>query len=66
MVSVAVANNHRHALKLLKKKYRVKKMNDVIGILLHEYEANAYDAGTNLADMEEAQEQIFSEGKEDE
>lgn len=53
MVSVAIANNNRHALKLLKKKYKVSKMDDVIGKLLEQHESDAYKAGIMLADLEQ-------------
>ena len=60
MVSVALANDNRHALKLLKKKYQVGTMDDVVRLLLARHESQAFHAGTRMADVEQAQQSIIA------
>lgn len=66
MTNVQMQDSHRAALKLLKKKYKVTKMDDVIGLLLARHEKEAMAKGAQIAILRREMDELADDGEVDE
>lgn len=61
MVSVAISDSNREALKLLRKKYKVSRMDEVISLLLSSHEKDALNKGVKLASIRRSMQDDITE-----